>query len=269
MSDSSVEPGLAVVDIQSAPSIAEGMKMFGSAAIPFIVRGVTAFDLDYDQFKERAVKEGMTTFAWDKRLQMVTDVRVASAIEQWEKGELELNFTDSPIPKYVRNGSIHKDLLDIGVDEDRIMLVLSKASAYTPFHQDPIDGVPSGSGWMWLLRGSKRWQFLPFEHSDAIIDPVMKALNDLPTDELVRREDQRLWGKLMQVHARAGDFVYFPPACSHRVWTDEASIGVGGYIRLPGDEERIQKAVAWYHRLGLDPKLGIFRLAASNANCGP
>ena len=157
MSDSSVEPGLAVVDIQSAPSIAEGMKMFGSAAIPFIVRGVTAFDLkflNYHQFRERAVKEGMTTFAWDKRLQMVTDVRVASAIEQWERGELELNFTDSPIPKYT--SCIHKDLLDIGVDEDSIMLVLSKAGAYTPFHQDPIDGVPSGSGWMWLLRGSKR-----------------------------------------------------------------------------------------------------------------
>ena len=262
------EQGQAIVDIPTALSISEGVKTFGEAGVPFIVRGVSAFDLDYERFKERAAKERLETFAWNRLLECVTKVSVASALEQWENGSLQLNFVDSPIPKFVRNEGIHNDLLDIAVDEDRLMLTLSKQGAYTPFHQDPIAGEASGAGWMWLLRGSKRWHFLTNDHSDAIFDPDLKTLNDLPADVLVAADNGKLWGKLMQVHARAGDFVYFPPGCTHRVWTDEASIGVSGYIRRVEDENLISKAVAWYEKVGVDPAYGIFRLdriAASKA----
>lgn len=254
------QAGPAVVDIPTAPTIGEGLKTFGNAGLPFVVRGVKAFELGYDGFKERATKERLETFAYNRRLEEVTGVSVALALEEWERGELRLNFVDSPIQKFVPNKGIHKDFLDIGVDEDHLMLTLSNQGAYTPFHQDPIAGETSGAGWMWLLRGAKRWNFLVHDHSDAIFDPATTVLNDLPTEDLVRADGCGLWGKLMKVDASAGDFVYFPPGCTHRVWTDEASIGVCGYIRRSEDDERIRKAVAWYKKVGLDPAYGIFRL---------
>ena len=262
-SGSPVEQGPAVVDIPTAPTIGEGLKTFGNAGLPFIVRGVTAFELDYDRFKERATKERLTTFAWNRRLKQETDVLIFRALEDWEKGELLVNFIDSPIPKFVLNNGIHKDFLDIGVDEDHLMLTLSNQGAYTPFHQDPIAGETSGAGWMWLLSGAKRWHFLTNDHSDAIFDPANNALNDFPTEDLVRADGCRLWGKVMKVDASAGDFVYFPPGCTHRVWTDKASFGVNGYIRRSEDDERISKVIAWYKRVGQDPTVGIYRLDRS------
>ena len=252
--------GPPVVDIPTAATISEGLKSFGEAGVPFIVRGVSAFDLDYEHFKERAAKERLETIGWNRRLELVTNVSVASALEQWENGSLQLNFVDSLIPKYVRNEGIHKDLLDIAVNEDRLMLTMSKQGAYTPFHQDPIVSEEGGAGYMWLLQGSKRWHFLTNDHSDAIFDPDLKTLNDLPADVLVAADNGKLWGKLMQVHARAGDFLYIPPGCTHRVWTDEASFGVTGYFRRVEDEKLISKAVAWYEKVGIDPAKGIFRL---------
>ena len=68
------------------------------------------------------------------------------------------------------------------------MLTLSNQGAYTPFHQDPIAGETSGAGWMWLLSGAKRWHFLTNDHSDAIFDPATNALNDFPTEDLVRAD---------------------------------------------------------------------------------
>eukprot|EP00731_Ephydatia_muelleri_P013324 Em0007g634a len=259
-SGSPVEQGPAVVDIPTAPTIGEGLKTFGNAGLPFIVRGLSAFELDYDRFKERATKERLTTNAWNKRLMKETDILISRALEDWERGDLLVNFLDSQIPKLVPNNGIHKDCLDIGVDEDHLMLTLSNQGTYTPFHQDPIAGENSGAGWMWLLIGAKRWHFLTNDHSDAIFDPATNALNDFPTEDLVRADGCRLWGKVMKVDASAGDFLYIPPGCTHRVWTDKASFGVTGYLRRSEDDERISKAIEWYKKVGQDPTGGIYQL---------
>ena len=145
-SGSPVEQGPAVVDIPTASTIGEGLKTFGNAGLPFIVRGLSAFELDYDRFKERATKERLTTNAWNKRLMKETDILISRALEDWERGDLLVNFLDSQIPKLVPNNGIHKDCLDIGVDEDHLMLTLSNQGTYTPFHQDPIAGENSGAG---------------------------------------------------------------------------------------------------------------------------
>ena len=143
-----VEQGPAAIDIPTAPTISEGLKTFGNAGVPFIVCGVKAFELEYDRFKERATTERLTTYAWNRHLKQVTNVSVAQALDDWERGELNLNFVDSQIPKFVPNDGIHRELLNIGVDEDHLMLTLSNQGFYTPFHQDPVAGQTSGAGWM-------------------------------------------------------------------------------------------------------------------------
>ena len=251
-----------VANVPKAPSIREGFETFAKSGFPFIVRNVAAFDLDYDQFKARAANEGLKAFGWDKRLTLVSDVSIADAMDQWEKGELRLNFLDCPVPKYVPNKGIHKDLINIGLDEDKLTLLLSNKNEYSPLHQDSVAGgkYGSGAGWMWLLRGSKRWNFLLHDYSDTIFDPVTKALNDIPLDDMVRMDNCKLWGKVMQVQQNAGDFIYFPPGCSHRVWTDEPSFGINGYHEHVQDKERTAKVCAWYKEHGLDPAIGIYRL---------
>ena len=253
------QQGPAVVDVPTAPSISEGFKMFGNNGIPFVVRGMAALHMNYDEFKARAKQEHWTICGWDKQQNMVKGVVVTSALDDWEKDELELNFYgDITIPKLTLNEGIHQDLLDVGLNENRFMLVLSNRGAYTPFHQDPIDAVSGGAGFMWLLRGVKRWHLLLCEHSEPILNLETKSLNDLPTEDLVCVGNLKLWGKLMEVTLREGDFLFHPAACSHRVWTDEPSIGVTGYIRRPEDEERRCKALDWYKKFDLDPELGVW-----------
>eukprot|EP00731_Ephydatia_muelleri_P006064 Em0003g312a len=258
MQSSDPQQGPAVVDIPTAPSIKEGLQRFANDGIPFVVRSLAALDMSYDEFKERAKMQRWTICGWDRKQDMVSDVLVAGALEDWEKDELQLNFFgDNTIPKFASNEAIHQDLLDVGLNENRFMLVLSNKGAYTPFHQDPI-GDTNGAGFMWLLRGVKRWNFLSWERSISIFNHETKSLDDVPTENLVRLDNNKLWGKLMKVTIRAGDFLFVPPACSHRVWTDEPSIGVTGYIRRPEDEERRCKAVGWYKTVGLDPELGVW-----------
>lgn len=257
--------GPPVVDIPTAATIAEGFAKYGSAGHPFIVRNVDAFDLTLESFYNRVKADGSTTFAWDDQLNEVKDIPVSDALDRWRDGTLPWNFVDSAINKMVPNEGITQDLKAHGIDEDRLMLVLSKNGQYTPFHQDPIDAATFGGGWMWLERGEKLWHFLPFEYSDHIYDSTEQCVLDPPIDDLVYLDNHALWGKVMQVRATAKDFVYFPPACTHRVWTYESSFGIGGYMRLPSDEAMIAQACKWYDSKGISPVDGMFKVVAKAA----
>jgi hypothetical protein len=251
-----------VVDIACASSISEGFAKFGSQGKPFIVRNVDAFDVQLEAFKEKAGKEGFKTYAYDKQLNYVDDVSVADALNQWDQGTLQWNFIDSKVPKMSSNSGIIQDLLDLGITEDRLMLVLSRDGQYTPFHQDPITGhSDAGGGWMWLERGEKLWQFVLFEDSDALYDPDHKNVSDIPIADLVYQDNHAMWGKVYQVRATDKDFLYFPPGCNHRVWTYRNSFGVGGYSRLPSDDERIVKACEWYKSKNIPVEDGMFKLS--------
>jgi hypothetical protein len=252
--------GSAVVSVGEATSIAEGFERFARAGQPFIVRNVKAFDLDYDAFRARMVREGLKTFAWDRSLEEVKDIPISDALSDWERGMLKVNFVDSPIPKFVPNAGILSDLLDVGIDEDRLMLVMTQRGGYTPFHQDPIAGSDSGGGWMWLLRGRKVWNFLHRDLTDEIFCDEANSVVDPHVGHLVTNNHHALWGKVGQVIAEAGDFVYFPPGCNHRVWTYEDSIGVGGYARFDFDEQRIAKGCEWYKSKGIRPEDGMFQI---------
>jgi hypothetical protein len=254
--------GPPVVDIPEATTLREGFDKYARAGLPFVVRSVNAFDLDVDAFTTRMRNEGLTVDTWDKKtLQAVKGVSVAGALDDWAAGKLAVNITDSSIPKLVRNEGIIPDLRDVGIDEDRLMLILTMAGTYTPFHQDPFgESDESGGGWMWLSKGRKLWNFLPFEYTDAILHEE-KYIIDMPNADLVYANNHALWGKVGQVIAEAGDFVYFPPGCNHRVWTYEDSIGVGGYLKLPYPEEveRVARGCEWFRAHGLDPAADLFQ----------
>lgn len=254
--------GPPVVDIPEPATLKEGFERYATRGLPFIVRGVKAFDITLEAFRARAAADGLTAFGWDRRLEEVAGVPISKALDDWEAGQLKVNFVDSPVPKMVRNAGVHQDLHDVGIDEDKLMLILSAKGTYTPFHQDPIEGADTGGGWMWLERGEKLWNFVDFGDSDHIYDEEARSVADPAFDDLVYANKNALWGRVRQTLARAGDFVYFPPACNHRVWTHKESFGVGGYLRLPSDAKPIEDAMAWYRAKGLDPKLGMFQIVA-------
>lgn len=249
-----------VVDIAVARTLREGFEEHGRAGRPFLVKGVRAFDFDLEAFARRMQQEGLTSFAWNAQLEEVPELSIARSLEQWAQGQLEVNFLDAPIPKMVPEEGIHPDLRAVGVHEGSLMLVLSSAGAYTPFHQDPVEGASSGGGWMWLHRGRKVWSFVAFEDTELLYDEAARTVSDPPVEELVYLREHALWGRVGQCFAEAGDFVYFPPGCNHRVRTLEASVGVGGYATQPEDEARLARAREWYRARGLVPAHGMYGL---------
>lgn len=112
--------GPPVTDVPVARSIAEGFEIYARAGSPFVVRGVAAFDFNVVPFHARMRAEGLKTFAWDKKMEEVKDIPVASALDDWAAGRLQVNFVDSPIPKMVLNEGIHADLRAIGLNEVRV-----------------------------------------------------------------------------------------------------------------------------------------------------
>ena len=249
-----------VFDIPVARTIAEGFDRFARAQLPFIVKAVTAFDIDIDAFHARMRSEGTTTWGWSKQLQEVRDVPVAWAMDEWQRGALKLNFVDAGIPKMVANAGIHADLRAMGINEDNLMLAMTNRGGYTPFHQDPFVGEGKGAGWMWLQRGCKVWNFIKWEHSEYFYDADARSVADYGVADLMCDNDSVLWGRMGQCVAEAGDFVYFPPACNHRVWTYEDSIGVCGYSRQAFDEQAIAEAAKWYGKIGVSPEDGFFQI---------
>jgi len=140
------------------------------------------------------------------------------------------------------------------------MLVLSKTYSYTGLHQDSPVGLgmgQSGGGWMYLAEGRKIWHFIDFEYTNMLFDTQKKCLHDLPISEMITMDDYELWGKVYQVCAEKGSFVYFPPGTNHRVTTLAKSIGYGGYVSLESDKPKIEKIQKFYSSHGCDPRLGL------------
>ena len=158
-----------IFEIPSAATISEGFEKYANAAWYSVCRstseGVRLGLLPVQG--ESCSGKALYVYAWNSRLEKVFDltVSVVDAMEQWERDELKLSFIDAPISKFVPNEGIHKDLRDVGMNEDNLDLVLTNVGTYTPFHQDPVAGIDrSGSGWQWLERGKKLWNFLAHEH---------------------------------------------------------------------------------------------------------
>ncbi|MEY2881014.1 MAG: hypothetical protein RLZZ15_3394 [Verrucomicrobiota bacterium] len=245
-----------VTSVEEARTIREGFERIGSAGRPFVVRGCRIADVAAEVFAGRMANSDDSVYGWDADLQCVEGLRLGDTIAAWRRGELAVNLIDAPIPNIFAPGEVAAELAAFGITAATLMLVASRALTYTPFHQDPLF---QGGGWMWLAEGQKLWTFVDFEHTGVLLDAAKKTLRDPAPADLLDRDDGALWGHVRQAWVEGGDFVYFPPGCSHRVQTYRRCLGLGGYAVLPTDAARLEKIVPWYRARGLDPVGGIWR----------
>lgn len=252
----------------------------GDAASTMSVNQKPLVDFDLPAFEARVQADGTTIQGWDVATQLpAKNVLVTDALRAWRSPSgLSCNFTDAFIANMLPSSALDAGLRGDGQHvADGLCLVLSSRHAYTPFHQDPVaraapgpdGGARCGGGWMWLAQGLKAWQFIDLADSDALYDPVSGLLRDPPIEELLYHDAPRhpLWGRISQCVATGGDFVYFPPGCSHRVWTHSDAMGVGGYIQLPSDAGRVAAACEWYGANGRDPAAGLFAGNRRTVDC--
>ena len=118
-----------IVEIPSAATISEGFEKYANAAWYSVCRstseGVRLGLLPVQG--ESCSGKALYVYAWNSRLEKVFDLTVsvvdAILMEQWERDELKLSFIDAPISKFVPNEGIHKDLRDVGMNEDMSGLI--------------------------------------------------------------------------------------------------------------------------------------------------
>jgi hypothetical protein len=237
----------------------DGFARYGANS-PFLVRRPAAFAhvtraalLAYTRASEAKV------FGYDARGEVDDALSVRELVEAWEADTLHTKVLDSPLectqmpadfvaldvaPQMDEEERLAQALADEAAEEKAaadgtpvptpaapsagLGLLLTRSNAYTYLHLDP---PYLGGGWMYLASGVKSWSYLSPEYIDLLYNPATNRLRDLPPSELVTRFGYQLHGKLLQVTARAGDLVYFPPAWMHRVVTYEKCIGVSGYMR--------------------------------------
>ena len=247
--------GAPVVDLPEVATLEQGWAHHMHTG--FVVRGLGAV-VDCPRSKLEMVARGTDarTFGWDlATLERVDGLSVVAELEAWSDGQARpYALIDATIPGLVADDAITPALRRVGVSGENLMIALSRAGQYTPFHTDsPL----SGGGWVWLTQGRKTWTFVDFEHIDRLYDPSSGILRDPPMEDLLYEGNLGLWGRIKQVIQNPGDFVYFPPSCVHRVSTHEASFGYCGYAHTDAwDYTAIRE---WYRAHGLSATDGIYR----------
>ncbi|KAJ3303601.1 hypothetical protein HDV03_003678 [Kappamyces sp. JEL0829] len=211
---------------------------------PFVVRNPVEFrDLTMERavakIQELAVDSQDLVFGYLEDSTKVEGISSASLIRDWHRGNLSVTVFDSPLQIFDLPQTLHDHHSESDVDSTELKvplgqtIVLSKGSSYTPLHMDPLN---YGGGWMYIYQGEKDWNFLAPEWADLLFDPETKWLHDAQPSEFLdivssAVEHPPFTARFKHVQARAGDFVYFPPAWMHRVQTFNKTIGLGGYIR--------------------------------------
>jgi LPS biosynthesis protein len=249
------------IQVPVAKSIEEGLDLYGSKGIPFIVRQCESlFNFDVNSVKQLASQTGQQTFGWDDNMDMVEAQKVQDLLYKWENDELNLNLVDSPVPGVIGT-DISPCLNDLGIEESKAMLVLSPKGAYTRFHVDEVSGKNSGGGWMYLSQGWKVWNLMDLEDAfQYLYDKETNSLKDLPTHKLLYLNNFAVWGRIYNGEIFGGDFLYFPPGMAHRVKTYAKSIGLGGYIfDSIRDAEVMQRSRSLFEKYGADGAWGLWK----------
>jgi hypothetical protein len=249
------------VQVPVAKGIQEGLEMYGSKGVPFIVRQCQSlFNFDLMSVKQLASQTGQQTFGWDTNMDMVEAQKVQDLLYMWENDELNLNLVDSPAPGVIGT-DISPSLNDLGIEESKAMLVLSPRGAYTRFHVDEVAGKNSGGGWMYVSEGWKVWNLIDLEDAfEHLYNKETNSLKDLPMDKLLYLNNFALWGRIYHGEIMGGDFLYFPPGMAHRVKTYAKSVGLGGYIfDSIRDAEVMQRSRSLFEKYGADGAWGLWK----------
>jgi hypothetical protein len=157
------------------------------------------------------------------------------ALAAWDAGLLACNVIDSECSR--TGGLMPPGLAAIpGMEKVhahlRLAYVLSPlpevSGAFGDLHCDP----PMGSGWQYLVRGSKTWQCI----DDAPVEGRASAFSRTQCQQMSCPPDMAavaLRARVLTTELRGGDFVSFPQNWPHAVMTSEPSIGLSGYMAVP------------------------------------
>ena len=252
-------------DVPIVKSLEEGLRDHAAHGRPFVIRQCQKlFNTDFADFRKRAETTKATTFAWDKTLEMHDGIPIIEIIQNWEKNQLQFNLVDSNAPGCL-TGHLHPDVPKAGITEDMLLLCMAPKGAYTRFHIDPFSNKKweqTGGGWVYLHQGHKLWNLIDYEETfEYLYDDVNRCvIEPCPQAEMVYQNDFKLWGRGWNVDQMGGDFLYFPPAMTHRVWTYTKSWGLCGYLfDEERDGERCRHAEAVCNKYGTDGSYGLWK----------
>ena len=87
-----------LININEVDSIINGIQLYGSKSKPFIVRNTKDITFNYDNFKNNVINDNTIIYSTDKiTLEYVEDIKLLSALNDWENNIMQYNFTDSNI----------------------------------------------------------------------------------------------------------------------------------------------------------------------------
>jgi hypothetical protein len=236
--------------IDCATTIMEGIKLYGMKLKPFIVKKTNDIIFDYKKLKENIIKENINIYTTDKdTLEYVENINLKDKLNEWEHDVLKYNFTDSNISNDIYNYN------NININEIKkfgVGLTMCSSNTYTPFHIDSTNKNMGGGGWVYLYKGTKKWNIIEFfdainniynQEGKHLIDVNCQTNNDNDNNNCDKVNNCSIY----QCEISEGDFIYFPPGWAHQVITSEKSIGLNGYMLLESDYNYIENINKWYN----------------------
>ena len=133
-------------------SIINGIQLYGSKSKPFIVRNTKDITFNYDNFKNNVINDNTIIYSTDKiTLEYVEDIKLLSALNDWENNIMQYNFTDSNInPNLFDYNMINVDELrkaikqyDLSVTNEQVELIIKEIDyiIVDPFVVDKKDKI--------------------------------------------------------------------------------------------------------------------------------
>lgn len=168
---------------------------------------------------------------------------VAESIELWLNDSLPVNIIDGPGARGDGGkGNAHAWFVFPEVMLERIfeaadkLLILSPSKSYTSVHFDP---PRQGTTFQQIFKGQKRFEMIhPKYHKTLKCDlnePEEGGVCKLRPDQLPNPSDV----EVISAYVGPNDFVAWPPAWVHQVWTDDACFAVNGYLDLDKKREKV------------------------------
>ena len=221
-------------------SIDEILETAKTSKVPFVVRDASFFNVSEEHFANLINNNKGEIYGYEKEFnnrdpeRTVVDQKLA-----WQKFKdrtLVINAVDSKatdttlLPEKWKN-RVEEVLKD--EKEEVLSYILTVAPKITEFHTDHFTDEKIESGrWMKLLKGNKIWWMITKEDLFYFFNKgyKMEDFDKITMSKLLRLENNYLFGKVLTVRLKDGDFIWFPDRCAHKVFTIEDSYGFEGYL---------------------------------------
>lgn len=212
------------------PSISEGLQNGGDPQ-PFMVKNAFAefLGVHTPEIVLSTLKSSKCYMHGYNKLGQLIKTSSDAIHDEWQRGYQPLNILDVSL-------EVLSTFLPLKTHETlqapSIAPVLTKLGRYTALHIDP---PWKGGGWMFLTTGEKQWLFVDPKYIELLINPETYVFSDLSLENLLEIIPST---HIRQCLLTDGDFLFFPPAWVHRVYTSRDAVGLGAFFP-PREEEQI------------------------------